>query len=85
MRWLLAWILYAIGDAIYVVFDQWLPWGMVGPIYRLYSASMVASTVVQGDGPGPWMDVAPQGLKPDEKCAVVVIDQEQASRVISRS
>jgi hypothetical protein len=59
MRFLIAWFFYAMGDAGYVVFDQWLPWGMRGPIYSLYRGSMLASLWFQGDGRGPWTEGEP--------------------------
>lgn len=56
MRVALAWVFFAIGDSLWRVFDQWLPFiGMRWPIYRLYHWCMCASDDLQGDDDrGPW-------------------------------
>jgi len=55
MRTLVAWLLYWMGDAIWRVFDQWLPWiGLRGPLYTAYNSLMCGSEAIQGDGAGPW-------------------------------
>jgi hypothetical protein len=56
LRTALAWALYGLGDLIWRVFDQILPFGMRGPIYGLYQWAMGASSSLQGDGPGPWTE-----------------------------
>lgn len=53
MRSALAWMLYGLGHAWFVVFDRWFPAGMIG---WLYDGLMSASVRIQGDGPGPWHD-----------------------------
>lgn len=54
-RSLIAWTLYSLGHAVYVVFDQWLPWGMNALIYGAYNRLMTTSAAVQGPGDnGPW-------------------------------
>lgn len=61
MRAAIVWTLYGIGHAIYVVFDQWLPCGMIWPTYWIYSRCMRASAAVQGDGAGPWLPIKENG------------------------
>lgn len=58
MRSALAWMLYGLGHAWFVVFDRWFPPGMPGAIYDVYNGLMGASVRVQGDGRGPWQDPA---------------------------
>lgn len=48
MRYLLAWVLYSMGD---LVTRRALLW-VHG--YRYYNWLMIKSEMVQGDGPGPW-------------------------------
>jgi len=54
-RAILAWLLYAVGFAAYVINDELLParfwreW-----LFNLYQRSMDLSDRVQGRGPGPW-------------------------------
>lgn len=57
MRSVLAWIVFRFGDVWSIVFDRWLPWGMPGPIYTVYSRAMLASVRLQGEGSGPWLPV----------------------------
>ena len=60
MRYLTAWGLLLIGDLIYCVFDQWLPFiGLRGPLWTAYQWAMNESCRIQADGPdhrrpGPW-------------------------------
>jgi hypothetical protein len=58
MRSALAWMLYGLGHAWFVVFDRISPLGMPGPIYDVYHGLMSASTWAQGEGPGPWSRAA---------------------------
>lgn len=54
IRELTAWVLYGLGNAIWTVFEQWLPWGMSGPVYGAYQRLISLSDAVQGEGKGPW-------------------------------
>lgn len=59
MRWALSWALWAVGHGIYVVFDQWLPFGMRGWVYGAYDGAMGLSSRAQGEGRGPWRSPSP--------------------------
>jgi hypothetical protein len=54
MRWLAAWTLYWMGDAVSRVMHLAEP---LGRLYPVYSRLMCWSDAVQGDGAGPWQDV----------------------------
>lgn len=58
-----AWVFFGMGHAVYVVFDRWLPWGMVWPIYRTYGGLMSLSGWAQGNGAGPWTYVLPDATE----------------------
>lgn len=50
MRFLAAWLIYILGDAINrISYDP-----IAGVLYRPYNWLMLGSEAIQGDGAGPW-------------------------------
>jgi hypothetical protein len=59
IRWLCAWALYVLGDAISYMLkvpDSWPMWWF-DIFYAPYNRLMCTSSRIQGDGPGPWHKV----------------------------
>lgn len=58
MRAIAAWALYAIGDGIWRICDQWLDlfreYGAGQMLFQAYQKSMDTSWRLQGAGDGPW-------------------------------
>ncbi len=63
VRFLAAWLLLGIGHALSIVMNaaDWLGW-----IYPAYNRVIIASSDVQGSGPGPWREPSGDLLAEDQ-------------------